>query len=117
MTECNVLYPGANLTYIDSASVANFIKNTFLLPGHSSDFIYIGLKDMTGTDSDSSHIWMQTGKSIIDYGYSDWHALAPAWTSKRCVCYRRFPSGWAWRDISCSTSLPFICDISKAILD
>ena len=117
MTECNVLYPGANLTYIDSASVDNFIKHTFLLPGQSNDFIYIGLKDMSGTDSDSSHIWMQTGKSITDYGYSNWHTHAPFWTWKTCVCYRRLPgSNWAWRDISCSTSLPFICDVGKAIM-
>lgn len=113
ITECNILYPGANLTYIDSASVADFIKNTFLLPEQNSNFILIGLKDMTGADTDSSHIWIQTNKSVTDYRYSDWHSNAPFWESSRCVTYRRLLSHWAWRDVSCTTAYPFICDVGK----
>ncbi|RDD37702.1 Adhesion G-protein coupled receptor D1 [Trichoplax sp. H2] len=114
-TACKNLYPGAQLTYVDSASVSNFIKTTFLT-GQTSDFIYIGLKDMTGADTDSSHIWIQTGKSIAYYGYDNWYYGAPYWKSRKCVSYRRTSGAtWRWRDVDCAIKYPFICDIAYAL--
>ena len=85
-----------------------------------SDYFYLcwfGLNDIT---SEGIYMWIESGQTINDTGYSNWHEFEPTdddtVTSHDCGLVGEFfldmpPSGDVkWFDVTCSDPHPFICN-------
>lgn len=97
----------ADLVVIDSQEKENFIES--YVASRDTTANWIGLKDIKGDDAKSSHVWLPTGKSVIETGYDNWHSLEPNYRSHLCVILYmdRIPE---WRDRHCSYNYYFICE-------
>ena len=99
-----------DLVVIDSHEKEIFIEKYVVNMEPRSN--WIGLKDVKGNDDKSSHIWLPTGQSVAEIGYSNWRRSEPNNDSHLCVILY-MNSKPEWRDRHCSSEYYFLCEKGK----
>lgn len=101
----------SQLVEIDNSEKEAFIENSVLL-SHIR-YYWIGLKDVNNDNKLSSYKWVNTGRSVVSTGYSNFGTGLSSDSNSNCTALIYWNTKWGWFEKTCQDQYYFICQSGK----